>query len=225
MVLSLIALVLAYLGVALLRRWAEQCRLLDIPNERSSHTRPMPRGGGLAIVVVSLGGLLVSWFFNLHWSWLVLLSYITGAGLISLVSWLDDLHSLPNCVRFTVHSLGAVLVILGFGYWHTVTLPGLGNHPFRTSGGPEEVQRAPLLERASARADRRRSFRCHRHAARYVGVGGVPPSIRLGSRRRVDLLVETDRDPLQRRLILLRMVRGSEGPKKGRARSVKSPKC
>ena len=36
-------------GVALLRRWASRRRLLDLPNERSLHTRPTPLGGGLAI--------------------------------------------------------------------------------------------------------------------------------------------------------------------------------
>jgi len=45
-----LALVLSFLGVAALRRWAERRRILDIPNERSSHTLPIPRGGGIAIV-------------------------------------------------------------------------------------------------------------------------------------------------------------------------------
>jgi len=41
-----LALVLSYLGVAVLRRWAERRQILDIPNERSSHSLPIPRSGG-----------------------------------------------------------------------------------------------------------------------------------------------------------------------------------
>ena len=55
--LSLTALALTFIGVAGIRRWAGRGRMLDIPNVRSSHTRPTPRGGGLAIVAVVLGGL------------------------------------------------------------------------------------------------------------------------------------------------------------------------
>jgi Fuc2NAc and GlcNAc transferase len=48
--IGFLALALSYLGVAALRRWAERRQILDIPNERSSHTLPTPRGGGIAIV-------------------------------------------------------------------------------------------------------------------------------------------------------------------------------
>jgi UDP-N-acetylmuramyl pentapeptide phosphotransferase/UDP-N-acetylglucosamine-1-phosphate transferase len=124
--LSFIALVLSCLGVAGVRRWAERHQILDIPNERSSHTRPIPRGGGLPIVIVTLAGVIFSWLRDPAWAWPALLAYGVGAGLISVISGLDDLHSLPNCVRFAAHSLGAILAILGFGYWYTVSIPFLG---------------------------------------------------------------------------------------------------
>ena len=52
---------LTYIGVAGLRVWAERRQLLDIPNERSSHVRPTPRGGGLVIVIVSTVGIIFAW--------------------------------------------------------------------------------------------------------------------------------------------------------------------
>ena len=58
--LSVLAVVLSFIGVAGIRRWAIWKQMLDIPNVRSSHTRPTPRCGGLAIVAVVLGGL---WFY------------------------------------------------------------------------------------------------------------------------------------------------------------------
>ena len=41
------------------RSYALRHEVLDVPNERSSHTIPVPRGGGLAITTVVLGGTLI----------------------------------------------------------------------------------------------------------------------------------------------------------------------
>ncbi len=132
--LGLLALAAAYCGVALLRRVAGRSRFLDIPNERSSHTRPTPRGGGLAIVVVVLAGL---WFYAALCPgapWVALGIFTFGAVLITCVSWLDDLHSLPVWVRFTTHGLAACLAMLAFGYWPAVGWPGLGVVPLGVIG-------------------------------------------------------------------------------------------
>lgn len=50
---------LAWAGTGLIIRNAVAWGLEDIPNERSSHTRITPRGGGAAIVAASLGGFLL----------------------------------------------------------------------------------------------------------------------------------------------------------------------
>jgi UDP-N-acetylmuramyl pentapeptide phosphotransferase/UDP-N-acetylglucosamine-1-phosphate transferase len=78
--------------------------LLDRPNARSSHSTPTVRGGGLGImiVVLALGGAA-----GLHppsvWSvaWLFLLFAL------AIVSFVDDLRSLPWFVRFGTHGLSA----------------------------------------------------------------------------------------------------------------------
>jgi UDP-N-acetylmuramyl pentapeptide phosphotransferase/UDP-N-acetylglucosamine-1-phosphate transferase len=124
--LGLVALALSYVGVAGVRYWAEHRQVLDIPNERSSHTRPVPRGGGLAIAIVTLAGWLLLTSLNAVASWPALLAYTSGAALIALVSWLDDLYSLPKWVRFATHSLGAILALWHFGPWYMVDLPLLG---------------------------------------------------------------------------------------------------
>jgi UDP-N-acetylmuramyl pentapeptide phosphotransferase/UDP-N-acetylglucosamine-1-phosphate transferase len=46
--------ILSYISVACIRRLALRYEILDKPNERSSHSIPMPRGGGLAIVFLVL---------------------------------------------------------------------------------------------------------------------------------------------------------------------------
>lgn len=125
-IVSLIALGLSYLSVGGLRRWAEHRQLLDVPNERSSHSRPTPRGGGLAIVFITLAGIwLYAWASPIT-PRLPLLAYTLGGIMVAVAGWLDDMRSLPVGVRFIVHSLAALLVINGVGYWRIVELPVLG---------------------------------------------------------------------------------------------------
>jgi UDP-N-acetylmuramyl pentapeptide phosphotransferase/UDP-N-acetylglucosamine-1-phosphate transferase len=81
----------------------------------------------LAIVVVTLGGLFIYWFFNPIWSLQLLVVYGSGAGLIAVVSWVDDFRSISNRFRFAVHSLAAILAIITLGYWTDIIVPVLGN--------------------------------------------------------------------------------------------------
>jgi UDP-N-acetylmuramyl pentapeptide phosphotransferase/UDP-N-acetylglucosamine-1-phosphate transferase len=108
-----------------LRRVLER-RLLDIPNERSSHSRPTPRGAGLGIVVVTLGGWLAYGLAAAPGCWQLVTAYAVGAGLIAAVSWVDDWHPLPIALRLAVHSLGAGLAVWALGSWDAVDVPLLG---------------------------------------------------------------------------------------------------
>jgi Fuc2NAc and GlcNAc transferase len=79
----------AWLMTGALRRYALSRSLLDIPNARSSHTLPTPRGGGLAFVLAFLVGMLV-----LGWAgWVtpaVLASVLGAGGLVALIGFMDD---------------------------------------------------------------------------------------------------------------------------------------
>ncbi len=115
-----------YFGVALFRSWAIRRQILDIPNERSSHVRPIPRGGGLVIAMVTLSaGSALAWAdpqrFRLPYLW-----YASGAVLVAAISWLDDLKELPGAVRLGVHLVAAAVAMLGLGYWTRLALPFLG---------------------------------------------------------------------------------------------------
>jgi UDP-N-acetylmuramyl pentapeptide phosphotransferase/UDP-N-acetylglucosamine-1-phosphate transferase len=122
LLIGLFGCLLSYRGVALARRWALKSNLLDIPNERSSHTDSIPRGGGVAIVVVTLLGIWLYVWMNPVASFLSLGAYTVGAILIGGVSWLDDWRSQPNWLRFTVHSIGAILAIYAFGSFPTASM-------------------------------------------------------------------------------------------------------
>lgn len=128
MILSLTAAILTFLGIQGLLWLIKKRRfLLDIPNERSSHTQPTPRGGGVMIVIVTMVGLWVTLLLTHSIQPSLTISYSVAALLVAAVSWLDDLRPLSNRLRFSVHILSACVIIIGVGYWQNFTLPILGN--------------------------------------------------------------------------------------------------
>ena len=114
---------LSYSGVYLIRRYTETRRILDHPNERSSHAVPTPRGGGLVIVLVVLGtGIGSVMAAGLEKA----LIYVLGSAAIAWLGWRDDLHSLSPRLRFAVQGLIAGVSIWGLGYFKAVTIPLVG---------------------------------------------------------------------------------------------------
>jgi UDP-N-acetylmuramyl pentapeptide phosphotransferase/UDP-N-acetylglucosamine-1-phosphate transferase len=117
------AFLLTFLGVEIFRRWSRRRNLLDIPNERSSHTEPTPRGGGLIIDVVCLALFLIyCLYYQIDAYW----SYFAGAIIVALISWLDDLFSVSSVWRFLCHSAAAILVVWNLGFWEDVYVPFYG---------------------------------------------------------------------------------------------------
>ncbi len=107
------ALVAAAL-TGLVRRMAAGQGVLDVPNPRSSHQVPTPRGGGLAIVVVTTICLLLLALYGLfRWD---VLAALTGGGLVvALVGFVDDRRSLSAAVRLGVHFAAALWALLCLG--------------------------------------------------------------------------------------------------------------
>ncbi len=106
--------VLAFLASALitavLRRLFVQHGLIDLPNARSSHAVPVPRGGGVGIVVAFLSA--VFWVFEKHLIPDRLAWALIGGGLaIAVVGFLDDRFKLARWPRIVVHSLAAAWAV------------------------------------------------------------------------------------------------------------------
>src|SRR5678809_1791688 len=90
------AAILSWLLASRVRLYALD-RLLDIPNERSSHSSPTPRGGGLAIAVTTIGGIVLASMWN--WiSWNLAIALAGGGTMIAAVGWIDD-HK--DCLLYT----------------------------------------------------------------------------------------------------------------------------
>ena len=105
------------------RKFALARNVIDIPNERSSHTAPTPRGGGVAVVLsFSLAiGCLAS--FGLVAS--ALAQALLGAGLlIAAIGFADDRGGLSARLRFAAHLAAAFWVI--WSLWPVAAVSGFG---------------------------------------------------------------------------------------------------
>lgn len=112
--------------VSAFRTIAFRYHLLDVPNARSSHELPTPRGGGIGIVISFFAGILLLHFFGLL-SLPLLISFLIGGVLLACIGLLDDLRHVPARVRIFFHFLAASLVLyllggmpsldLGFAIW------------------------------------------------------------------------------------------------------------
>jgi UDP-N-acetylmuramyl pentapeptide phosphotransferase/UDP-N-acetylglucosamine-1-phosphate transferase len=100
-------------AIALLLRGALRRFALDHPNERSLHTAPVPRTGGLGIMAGVTGGFLL--LGVPHWP------VLAGALALAGISLADDLRGLPVPVRFAGHlAVAAAFVAL---HWSALPHP------------------------------------------------------------------------------------------------------
>src|SRR6266542_238887 len=122
-IVFLLIVLLSYGGVYMIRRYAQQRQIMDHPNERSSHSIAIPRGGGVAIVILVLAAGL--------WSasgagWSQSLVYIFSGAIVAWLGWRDDVQSLSPQTRFAVQGIVAAISIFGLGYFKVVTIPMFG---------------------------------------------------------------------------------------------------
>ena len=81
---------------------ATHFNIVDRPNERSSHSVPTIRGGGIIFLLS-----LVLFFFWNDYSYPYLLTAVLASGIISFI---DDIRTLNNRLKFSVHILSVLLV-------------------------------------------------------------------------------------------------------------------
>lgn len=117
MTLSLIAklfltcAVLSAAATGIVLFWLRRRQILDNPNHRSSHTKPTPRGGGLAVVpVVALAWIAAVVLGLAPWQALVAVAAALGLGVLC---WRDDRGGLPVLLRLGAQ-LAAIVIGLAF---------------------------------------------------------------------------------------------------------------
>jgi Fuc2NAc and GlcNAc transferase len=129
----LVATICSFCCTFFLRRYALAKSIIDIPNARSSHSIPTPRGGGVAIVfsfLVSLPILHAQGFLESSVMWALL-----GSGFgVALLGFLDDLGHIAARWRLLGHFLSAAWILFWLGgapsfivFGITLNLLWLGN--------------------------------------------------------------------------------------------------
>ncbi|MFN3767617.1 MraY family glycosyltransferase [Ectopseudomonas guguanensis] len=115
MFLMAVIAVLAWGLTALLRRYALAHSLMDVPNGRSSHSQPTPRGGGVAIVVAFLVGLCVAVVAGVELPSEIYYALL-GSGLaIALLGFLDDHGHIAARWRLLGHFAAAAWALFWLG--------------------------------------------------------------------------------------------------------------
>jgi len=97
---------------------ADKCNIIDKPNERSSHTTIVLRGGGIiftlsmiawAVLMVVQGNDIVPY-----------LPFLVGLIMIATVSFWDDVHSLPDSLRMCVQIVSTLLMFWSVGLYTAI---------------------------------------------------------------------------------------------------------
>lgn len=113
--LFIFALVACSLLTKILIKYLPYFGLVDIPSNRRVHKIPTPRGGGLAIATVFIIGFIGFEYLaigSLDQSSKIVPIFL----LVTSVSFLDDIKSLPVFVRLVIHLICANLAIFFFLY-------------------------------------------------------------------------------------------------------------
>lgn len=121
---AIAAFAVTALLAGLVRRLALAWGVLDIPNDRSSHQRVTPRGGGIAIVATFTLGMLVLALGG-RLSHELLWALLPGGLGVAVVGFLDDRGRVSAGMRLAVHVLAAVWAVSWLGGLPSVRL---GDH-------------------------------------------------------------------------------------------------
>ena len=88
-------------------RIADKCNIIDKPNERSSHSSIVLRGGG---IIFMLGLWIWACFYGFGYPW-----FLAAVTLIAGVSFVDDIRSLPDSVRLVAQFVAMGLMFYQLG--------------------------------------------------------------------------------------------------------------
>jgi UDP-N-acetylmuramyl pentapeptide phosphotransferase/UDP-N-acetylglucosamine-1-phosphate transferase len=101
----IVSVVVSALCTWLWIRLAHKLNVMDVPGQRRLHSRPVPRAGGLALLIAMLSGLM---FFD-HQDYG--LAFIAGLLATSLVGLLDDLRLISSRTKFLGQTVSLTLVV------------------------------------------------------------------------------------------------------------------
>ena len=122
MLLDIILIItLSALGFFFLRNFAFKIKLLDIPNNRKIHTKPIPLIGGIVIGVIMILAVLLFDFKSYEYN--IILNF---SLFIVIVGFLDDLKNLSATNKLILQSIPIFFLIFNYNFFIT----DLGEYPY-----------------------------------------------------------------------------------------------
>ena len=110
MITYIVIFILLLIAELLYFRIADKYNIIDKPHERSSHSTIVLRGGGIIFLI---GIWIWSVFFGFQYPW-----FLVGLTLVAGISFVDDIHSLPDSVRLVAQFAAAVMAFYQLGILH-----------------------------------------------------------------------------------------------------------
>jgi len=120
------ALVLGLLSWGITWWMLHRVAIMDMPNERSSHDMPVPRGGGVSIVATFLVGVIFIFVFaDAHIDQRFFWGFLISTVAIAVVSFYDDIKNYSAKIKLTTHFVAILLVLAAGNVLHELELPHL----------------------------------------------------------------------------------------------------
>ncbi|EJF32345.1 MULTISPECIES: MraY family glycosyltransferase [Enterobacteriaceae] len=123
LIVAVVVFILSFILTWCLRAYALKNNVIDIPNQRSSHSIPTPRGGGVAIVISLMVGLIALSLLQLI-SYSTMFSLIVAGGITAVVGFLDDHGHIAARWRLLMHFLAAAAGLFFLGNFPAIELFG-----------------------------------------------------------------------------------------------------
>ena len=122
--ISLVSLIFSAILTGIIKYYSESWKIIDIPNERSSHSIPTARGGGVSVVVIFI---LMSIFLVSRKVILIdnLTILLVPSIMVAIIGSMDDLRHIPAFWRLLIHFISAVLFLIWLGGFPPLDVGGL----------------------------------------------------------------------------------------------------
>jgi UDP-N-acetylmuramyl pentapeptide phosphotransferase/UDP-N-acetylglucosamine-1-phosphate transferase len=119
-ILCILLFILSFFFTAIFRKLALKKSIIDVPNDRSSHSIPTPRGGGIAIVIAWFFGIVVLRCYN-QIDRNLFLAFLTGLPL-TITGFFDDIKNLKPWIKFIVQLFCAASALYFIGGLGSINL-------------------------------------------------------------------------------------------------------
>lgn len=112
-----------YLATGWFIKYAKEKDITDVPIDRSSHSIPTPRGGGVGFVSISLIAFIIYFVWQGLFTSSTYLSFTVTLGIIASLGWFDDKYNLSAFTRFSIQVISSLIILFFVGSLDTFSLP------------------------------------------------------------------------------------------------------